>query len=401
MRHYHRNIVFAGPSRIGLADFEGAYRLLLELIQRLEALGISDPEVPQARQLRAMAETYYTGIRPAIELYSSDPDAFTQASDVGLVRLAGLEQAAQIIDRLGEQHAAESLSSVEQATTTATFVLLAVLGGLGLVGVALAYLVIRMVVEQQAAAEQLTQALRVKTDFIADASHELRTPLTVLRGNAEIALEMDRECVHTEALEEILQESERMAHMVEDLLLLARSDSGSLPLELETVGVAPFLAELAERAEMLARGRGATLQARLAGAGEIKIDPARIEQVVLILVDNAAKYSPDGTQVTLTSAPAAGNLVLEVADQGPGIPEEELPLIFERFYRVDKTRSRMLGGAGLGLSIAKTIVEAHGGRIEARSRPGEGTRMRLYLPLSSPAQASGPALEQLAAGPSR
>lgn len=169
--------------------------------------------------------------------------------------------------------------------------------------------------------------------------------------------------------------------MVEDLLLLARSDSASLPLETEALDAELFLVEVAERADALAKQRGATLEARLGGEGQLLLDLARMEQAVLVLVDNAAKYGAPGGEITLSSDAAGGRLVIEVSDRGPGIPEEHRDRVFERFYRVDKARSRKQGGSGLGLPIAKTIVEAHGGRIEARERDGGGTRMRITLPL--------------------
>jgi two-component system sensor histidine kinase VicK len=182
-------------------------------------------------------------------------------------------------------------------------------------------------------------------------------------------------------LQDIVNESASMARMVEDLLFLARSDSASPPLELEAVALASFLAGLAGRAEVLARERGATFEAALDGEGWLQIDPARIEQAVLILVDNSAKYSPSGGLISLSSWSDRRELHIQVSDRGPGIPEPDLPHIFERFYRVDKVRSRKQGGAGLGLSIAKTTAEAHGGRIEATSHVGQGTRMTIHLPL--------------------
>jgi two-component system sensor histidine kinase VicK len=174
--------------------------------------------------------------------------------------------------------------------------------------------------------------------------------------------------------------------MVEDLLFLAKSDSASPPLEFETVTVAPFLAEIAGRAEVLTRELGAELKRELEGEGFVEIDRQRIEQAVLILVDNAAKYGPSGGTVTLASLVRSGELHISVEDRGSGIPKEELTRIFERFYRLDKARSRQLGGTGLGLSIARTTVEAHGGRIEAVSRLGEGTKISLRLPLLSQPQ---------------
>ena len=267
-----------------------------------------------------------------------------------------------------------------------------------LVGLALVYLVARVVREQQVASDQLAHALRAKTDFIADASHELRTPLTVLRGNAEIALELDRTCVHTELLEEIVEESERMTELVEDLLFLARSDAETLPLQTEAVETGLFMAGLAERAETLARDRRVLFETSLNADGTVRIDRSRVEQVALILVDNASKFSPLDQPVTLRSCTRGGDLVVEVADWGPGIPEAELNSIFERFYRVDKARARNQGGAGLGLAIAKTIVEAHGGWIKAQSRDGEGTLMAFGIPLCAAAGADARSSQPKAAG---
>jgi two-component system sensor histidine kinase VicK len=179
-------------------------------------------------------------------------------------------------------------------------VLLTVIVGLLLVGAGLAYATMRVVnelrrlyAEQQETTEKLAAANKAKADFIADVSHELRTPLTVLRGNAQVGL-LDGGGEHKEILEEIVEESKRMSRMVEDLLFLAKSDSASLRLTFETVAVEPFVAELAGRAEILARERGATLETELRGEGLLRIDPQRIEQAALILVDNAAKYSQPG-----------------------------------------------------------------------------------------------------------
>ncbi len=334
-----------------------------------------------AQELRDIANGYYEGFRPAIDLYESDRQAFTLASDRGLVEIARLEGAAQEIDHLGEQRSAAALRRLEVAENNARVVLLTVLAGLVLTGVALAYIIARNTREKQLIAARLAQALQSKNDFIADASHELRTPLTVLRANAEVGLSLERNCVHTELLEEIVRESERMTRLVEDLLFLARSDSDSVPLEPEPIPIEPFLAELAERANILARQYDTAFRRQLNARGYAILDRVRIEQVVLILVDNAAKYSAPGVPVTLRSGTENGYLVIEVIDRGPGIPPADLERIFERFYRVDKARSRKQGGTGLGLSIAKSIVEGHGGRIEAESRLEQGTTMRFYLPL--------------------
>ncbi len=211
-------------------------------------------------------------------------------------------------------------------------------------------------------------------------------PLTVLRANAEVALTLERDCVHQDLLEEIAKEAEHMTHLLEDLLFLARSDAGAVPLDQELVNIRAFLTELAERSSVLARGYSTTVQMELAGEGFVRIDRERIAQAVLILVDNAAKHSQAGKTIILRSTLKGSEVVIEVADEGVGIPERDLSLVFERFYRVDKARTRIQGGVGLGLAIAKSIVIAHGGRIEVESVLHKGTKMRYYLPLATAPQ---------------
>ncbi len=397
LRHFQRNISLAGPSRGGIEDFEAAYDRLHEEIDELEEVGVQDSDAPQPQEFREMARMYYEDFRPAIALYEEDRAAFTEASDQGLMRIDEMYAAAEEIEGLGEQLSQESLQDVDRAASTATLVLLAAVGGLLLAGAVLAYSTVRVLneqrqlyAEQRSAAQKLADSSRAKTEFLADASHELRTPLTVLRGNAELGLTLDREWPHRDLLQEIVGESSRMTEMVEDLLFLARSDSAA-PVEMALVSVADFFEEVASRAEGLARERGVELQTGLLhGEGRFEMDRRRLAQAVLILVDNATKYGArtsdgkDGT-ITLSSYPTAEELLIEVADEGPGIPEEELPKIFERFYRLDKARSRSMGGTGLGLPIARTIVQAHGGSIEADSTLGEGTLMRIRLP--APARA--------------
>ncbi|HSK99111.1 MAG TPA: ATP-binding protein [Rubrobacteraceae bacterium] len=404
LRHYHRNITFGGPTRTQIDNFEDAYAQLEEEIGELANVGIRDSETPQPQEIRAMAEEYYEGFRPAVELYDGDRAAFIEASDRGLVRLDEMAQVGEDLDDLGESLSEQSLTALDQATKNARIVLLTVLFGLLLVGVGLAYATVRVVNElkrlyneQQQTAQKLAKANQAKTDFIADVSHELRTPLTVLRGNAQVGLALRPSPDQAELFEEIVAESKRMSRMVEELLFLARSDLPSaLPLEFETVDVESFLTELAGRAEMLTREREATLETRLEGKGCVKVDPQRIEQAVLAVVDNAAKYAGPNAEITLSSSVRSGELRIEVRDRGPGIPAEELPRIFERFYRLDKARSRKVGGTGLGLPIAKTIVEAHGGHVEALSPPGEGTRMSLCLPLLAEPPTGEPASRPLA-----
>jgi len=402
VRHQHRNILLADrlhPEMV--ADFEAAYgKLMGEEMRELEEAGPYDASYPQPDEIRASALEYYEDFRPAIDLHDTDRAAFDRASERGLERLDRLEAQAARIDALGEQRTERSLAAVERTTDASRLALIAILLGVALVGCALAYAAVRMVgilrrlyAEQQETARKLAEANQAKTDFLADASHELRTPLTVLRVNAEVGLTSDEE-TRREVLQEILHESDRMGRLVEDLLFLARSDSASLPLDKEPVAVEPFLADLAGRAGVLARERGATLETDLEGTGTAVLDPSRVEQAVLILVDNAAKYGEPGGPVSLISRIEGGTLCIGVSDRGPGIPEEDLPRIFERFYRVDKARVRKQGGTGLGLPIAKTIAEAHGGGIRAHSAPNRGTTMTLCLPLERAAEPT----ERLASG---
>jgi PAS domain S-box-containing protein len=235
------------------------------------------------------------------------------------------------------------------------------------------------ITERKRAEEALARELQAKSDFLADISHELRTPLTVIRGNAEVGLELERDCVHADLLEAIVEESGMVSRMVEDLLFLARSDSESLPLDSQIVPVVQVLGGMARRAEALVREHRAQLGTALNGEGRVRCDSQRLEQAVLVLIENAAKYGPPGEPIMLSSFASRGELLIEVSDRGPGIPPEELPHIFERFYRGEDSSEER--GAGLGLAIAKSIAEAHGGSLEIESHPGGGTRVSLRLPL--------------------
>ena len=397
VRHYQRNVYFGTPTKGNLENFEESYAKLQEEIRELERIGVRDPDAPQPGEIRRMADTYWSGLNPqvATELYEeNEPDggrAFVAANNEGLERIEEMNQAGERLDELGENLADRAIEDVQRATATATVVLASVVVGLLLVGVALAYATVRVVnelrrlnAEQRETAEKLTEANRAKTDFLADVSHELRTPLTVLRGNAQVGLALGAEGQQKQLLDEVVEESKRMSRMVEDLLFLSRSDSSLPSMELETISVVPFLSELAGRAGVLAREGGGVLRTDLRARGSMRADSIRLGQAVLVLVDNALKYSSQGSTVTLRSSNArSGQIRITVEDQGPGIPKEELPRIFERFYRVDKARSRRMSGTGLGLPIARTIVEAHGGRITAESRAGHGTLMSIHLPMLS------------------
>ena len=267
VRHYHRNLFFAGPSSDRVEDFDSALAALYEELGELDDIVIMSADLSTAQELRAMVEAYEAAYRPAIELYDIDRAAFDEASDHGLEHLADIQTEAVKLEERGEELAEAAFRSINETTTTATIILVAVLVGVGAAGIALSLAAVRVLRQQRdlyaaqrESAAQLELALRTRTDFIADASHELRTPLTVLRGNAEVGLAASSPgCGHEPVLREIVAESARMTRLVEDLLFLARYDAGALPLEERVIEIEPWLAEVAARAEVLARQRGARL----------------------------------------------------------------------------------------------------------------------------------------------
>jgi two-component system OmpR family sensor kinase len=228
----------------------------------------------------------------------------------------------------------------------------------------------------EAAFARREEALSRQRRFAADASHELRTPLTSIAGYARMLEEWGLRDPRTarEGVAAIRRESERMQGLVEALLALTRGDEGA-PLEIETHDLA-VVAE--EAARTVAGEKTAVEYLPVKRPVEAPFDRSRIRQVASILLDNAVKYTPEGGKVTVTVREENGWAALEVSDTGVGIPEAQLPLVFERFHRADP--SRTAGGFGLGLSIARQIAEAHGGRIEVESVPDKGSTFTLLLP---------------------
>jgi two-component system, OmpR family, sensor kinase len=228
--------------------------------------------------------------------------------------------------------------------------------------------------------ERLERLFNAQRRFLADVSHELRTPLTVIRGNVDLLRRMGG--ADPTSLDAIQSEAERMSRLVGDLLLLAQAEAGTLPLVHGPVELDTLLLEVYHESQVLAGnvhlGIGEIDQVIVMGDGD------RLKQLLLNLVSNALKYTPEGGRVTLGLARVNGWARLVVSDTGLGIPPDELPYIFERFYRVDKARSRAQGGSGLGLAIAQRIAMVHGGRIEATSdaTAGRGSTFSLLLPLA-------------------
>jgi two-component system phosphate regulon sensor histidine kinase PhoR len=227
------------------------------------------------------------------------------------------------------------------------------------------------------------RADRIRRDFVANASHELRTPLTSIRGFVE-ALEDGalQEPEHAERfLGKIRTHADRMAALVEDLLELSRLEAGERPPLWEEVAPAEIAEDVVASFAGPAGRKGITLVHSSAGAPAVVTDADRLRRMIESLVDNAIKYTPEGGRVEIRTAPGrAGGAVVEVEDDGPGIASEHLPRIFERFYRVDKARSRELGGTGLGLAIVKHLAESVGVIVHVRSEPERGSCFEIHIP---------------------
>jgi len=228
---------------------------------------------------------------------------------------------------------------------------------------------------------RLENLFHTQRRFVADVGHELRTPLTVIKGNITLMRKMG--CSDEESLSSIEEEVDRLTRMVGDLLLLARAESGKLPLNRGLVELDTLLLEVMQQSHVLAHGK---LDLQLGEIDQVLVcgDRDRLKQVLINLVSNAIKYTPDGGKVVLGVSKDEEQACLTVQDNGPGIPPEDLPHIFERFYRIEKSRTRSADGKGfgLGLSIAYWIVKHHEGEITVDSSERQGTRFCVWLPLA-------------------
>lgn len=225
------------------------------------------------------------------------------------------------------------------------------------------------------------QAWERQQRFIASASHELRTPLTLMRASAEVALR-DVPAANSDQrmlLHDILDESDHMRRLVDDLLTLSRLDSGNLPLTSTAVDLQPLLSQIQRQLARLGDERGVRIELEPV-SGHVQADTERLRQVLLILLDNALRHTPAGGKITISAIQQGSMWQLGVHDTGTGIAAEDLPHIFERFYRADAARGRDTGNAGLGLSIAQGLITLMGGQIRAQSSPGAGTSISIILP---------------------
>jgi len=221
--------------------------------------------------------------------------------------------------------------------------------------------------------------------FTASISHELRTPLTVLRGETEVAL-LEGHSVedYRRLLVSQLEEFDSLTRMINDLLVLASAEAGEIRWSEQNVDLSQLATSLVEQLEPVAAARNIRLETVADPHVHARGDAAWLERVILNLLDNAIKFSPDGGRIQMTVTSENDSAKLLVADQGIGIPPEALPHVFERFYRAEPSRSKRIPGVGLGLALARWIVEKHRGRITVESTPGQGTGFTVWLPLYPP-----------------
>ena len=219
--------------------------------------------------------------------------------------------------------------------------------------------------------------------FIADVSHELRTPLTVLRGTLEVALEEDRSPEeYREAIGNALLEIRHLARISQNILFLARGESGRVTLSFSNQDLARFVAEVTRELQPAAGDHDLDLSVDVPERPVIAfVDPGRMQQVLHNLIENAMRYTPPGGSVRVRLSTTRDEARIEVSDTGVGIPEKDLPFVFERFFRSDRARRAYTGGSGLGLSIVRWIVEAHKGKVEIASEVDRGTTVKVKLPL--------------------
>jgi two-component system phosphate regulon sensor histidine kinase PhoR len=228
----------------------------------------------------------------------------------------------------------------------------------------------------------LRQADQMRRDFVANVSHELRTPLTAIKGYAETLLGggLTDPARAAEFVEVIARHTERLGALIEDLLDLAAVEQGEARVELASVPLGDVVSQAEAVVRAAAAEKGLAVQVELPDAlPQVRADRDRLAQVLINLLDNAVKFTPPGGRVGVAAGSSNGLVTIAVSDTGVGIPPGDLPRIFERFYRVDRSRDRREGGTGLGLAIAKHLTQAMGGQIEVESRPGSGSTFRVTL----------------------
>jgi signal transduction histidine kinase len=243
----------------------------------------------------------------------------------------------------------------------------------------------RLTEQVNAMLDRIEASVKRITQFTADASHDLRTPLALIRTNAELVLRRPRsESEYREALCRILATSEETTELIEQLLMLARADANVAQLKMEPTDLYQILHTARQKAKMLASAKGLAFSDSVPPHNRILLaNQAALDRLFMCVMDNAVKYTTPGGHVTLVLSLEDSQAIIEVRDTGIGIAKQDLPHVFERFYRADQARSRETRGSGLGLSIAKWITETHNGSIDLCSQPGQGTTVSIRLPLTN------------------
>jgi signal transduction histidine kinase len=361
----------------------GAFQGLLVQTTTGQALLLPAPTDPIQSQLLQQVQPFTASTLAQAALASGDGTA-SDTVDLGHGLGATRRFAAVVRDGnsgtvLGVVEVGLPVEDKVQALHTLA-VLLLVFGGLTIVGSAIGG---RLLAGR--ALEPANLAFARQQTFVADAAHELRTPLTLLRADAEVLLRSRERLTPEDAelLDDIVTETSHMATLASNMLSLARLDARAMPLEREVVDLAQIAQGVVERTRTLAAQHGLSLHAQDIHEALVIGDRALLEQAALILVENAIKYNQPGGSITLRTRVNGRQALLEVADTGIGISAEHLARLGERFYRVDKARSREAGGAGLGLSIARGIAQTLGGELTLTSVPGKGTTATLALPAAA------------------
>lgn len=236
--------------------------------------------------------------------------------------------------------------------------------------------------------DHLRKSEQMRREFVANVSHELRTPITSIRSYAETLLENEDmpQDTETDFLGVIVKESDRMTNIVQDLLTLSKFDAGSIEFDFDRFPIEEAVNDVFNAMQLEAQKHKHRFTLEFKNElPYIMGDRARIEQVIMNLISNSIKYTPDGGKISVIAGKKEKTVSITVRDNGIGIPSEDIPKVFDRFYRVDKARSRESGGTGLGLSIAMEIVSRHGGNISIESKPGKGTATTVTLPIEGPA----------------
>ena len=229
---------------------------------------------------------------------------------------------------------------------------------------------------------ELESVERLRRDLVANVSHELKTPISALRARLENLLD-GVEQPDPSVLQVMLQQAERLSRLVDQLLDLSRLESGEIRLDLGDVDLASLVRQVSSEIHVTRGDHLVDVRTEIPEGAAVWGDRERIHQVLFNLLDNAVRYTPPGGEVVVAARPAGTVCEIRVEDNGPGVPPEHVPFLFERFYRVDQARSRGEGGTGIGLAIARSVVEAHGGRIWAESEVGRGSTFAFELPLAT------------------